>query len=74
MYLSIEQFKELEAIKNNMVNNKTEKSDIEKFDSVLLSVLGKHQRENKKTALYIAEKRKADKNYARENKRREKNN
>lgn len=70
MYLSIKQFKELEAIKNNMVNNKTDKSDIEKLESVLLSVLGKHKEENKKTALYIAQKRKINKNYARENKRK----
>lgn len=70
MYLSIKQFNELEAIKNNMVNNKTDKSDIEKLDSILFSILGKHKEENKKTALYIAQKRKINKNYARENKRK----
>lgn len=68
MYLSVRQYKELEAIKNDM----TDKKAIEKLDSILFSVLGKHKEENKKTALYIAQKRKINKNYARENKRREK--
>ena len=70
MYLSVRQYKELEAIKNNMMDNKTDKNDIEKLDSILFSVLGKHKEENRKTAVYIAEKRKINKNYARENKRK----
>ena len=70
MYLSVKQYEELKAIKNNMLIKMTDKSDIEKLDSILFSVLGKHKEENKKTALYIAEKRKINKNYARENKRK----
>ena len=70
MYLSRKQFNDLMEIKNNMVNDRADKKVIEKLDSILFSVLEKTKKENKKTALYIAEKRKVNKNYARENKRK----
>ena len=66
MYLSRKQYNDLMEIKDNM----TDKNDIEKLDSILFSVLEKTKKENKKTALYIAEKRKINKNYARENKKK----
>ena len=66
MYLSRKQYNDLIEIKDNM----TDKNDIEKLDSILFSVLEKTKKENKKTALYIAEKRKINKNYARENKKK----
>lgn len=61
MYLSISEYKKLEEIKNNMTENK----DKILFSSVLAEVLERHKESNKKTSSYIAEKRKADKNYAR---------
>ena len=61
MYLSISEYKKLEEIKNNM----TENEDKIVFSSVLAEVLERHKESNKKTYSYIAEKRKADKNYAR---------
>lgn len=52
MYLSVEQFKTLEEIKNGM----TEKENKKLFASVLADVLARHEKSNSKTALYIAEK------------------
>ena len=51
----------------------TEKDSKKLFASVLADVLARHEKSNKKTADYIAEKRKTDKNYAR-GKRSLKNN
>lgn len=68
MYLSVEQFKKLEEIKNGMAENENKKI----FSSVLADVLARHEKSNNKTALYIAEKRKHDKNYARGKKKLEK--
>ena len=68
MYLSTIQFKTLEEIKNGMAENDSKKL----FASVLADVLARHEKSNRKTADYIAEKRKDNKNYARGKKKLEK--
>lgn len=68
MYLSTTQFKTLEEIKNGMTENDSKKL----FASVLVDVLARHEKSNRKTADYIAEKRKDNKNYARGKKKLEK--
>lgn len=68
MNIKIDEFKAIESALR-LINYNSLSEDEQKIvinaDSSMLDVLHRHKISNQKTAKYIAEKRKVDKNYAR---------
>lgn len=68
MYLSIEDFRTIESALRTVKHDSMTDEELQKVvnaDCVLMKLLKQRKASNAKTASYIAEKRKKDKNYAR---------